>query len=99
LRAKIAVAREGKTELQTLMDRTRELPPPGMDLPTGVKMPASLTFRDAASRDVFTAISRLANISVIFDSTVRDTPVTVDPPERHPGRRPHDRLRRARSSA
>jgi len=41
-------------------------------------MPASLTFRDAASRDVFTAISRLANISVIFDSTFRDTPVTVD---------------------
>jgi general secretion pathway protein D len=78
LRAKIAVAREGKTELQTLMDRTRELPPPGMDLPTGVKMPASLTFRDAASRDVFTAISRLANISVIFDSTFRDSPVTVD---------------------
>jgi general secretion pathway protein D len=78
LRAKIAVAREGKTELQTLMDRTRDLPPPGMDLPTGVKMPASLTFRDAGSRDVFTAIARLASISVIFDSAFRDTPVTVD---------------------
>jgi general secretion pathway protein D len=49
-----------------------------MDLPTGVKMPASLTFRDATSRDVFTAISRLANISVIFDSAFRDTAVTVD---------------------
>jgi general secretion pathway protein D len=78
LRAKIAVAREGKTELQTLMDRTRELPPPGMDLPPGVKMPASLTFRDASSRDVFTAISRLANISLIFDAAFRDTAVTVD---------------------
>ena len=78
LRAKIAVAREGKTELQTLMDRTRDLPPPGMDLPAGVKMPASLTFRDAGSRDVFTAISRLANISLIFDAAFRDTPVTVD---------------------
>ncbi|HEX3644934.1 MAG TPA: secretin N-terminal domain-containing protein [Vicinamibacterales bacterium] len=78
LRARIAVAREGKTELQTLIDRARDLPPPGMDLPTGVKMPASLTFRDAASRDVFTAISRLANISLIFDSAFRDTPVTVD---------------------
>ena len=78
LRAKIAVAREGKTELQTLMDRARDLPPPGMDLPTGVKMPASLTFRDASSRDVFTAISRLASISLIFDSAFRDTPVTVD---------------------
>src|SRR4051794_40316689 len=78
LRAKIAVAREGKTELQTLMDRTRDLPPPGMDLPGGVKMPASLTFRDASSRDVFTAISRLANISLIFDAAFRDTAVTVD---------------------
>ncbi len=78
LRAKIAVAREGKTELQTLMERARDLPPPGMDLPAGVKMPASLTFRDASSRDVFTAISRLASISLIFDAAFRDTPVTVD---------------------
>jgi general secretion pathway protein D len=78
LRTKIAVAREGKTELQTLMDRTRDLPPPGMELPSGVKMPASLTFRDASSRDVFTAISRLANLSLIFDSSFRDAPVTLD---------------------
>src|SRR5438093_963392 len=63
LRAKIAVPREGKTELQTLIERARDLPPAGMDLPQGVKMPATLTFRDASSRDVFTAISRFANIS------------------------------------
>jgi general secretion pathway protein D len=78
LRAKVAVAREGKTELQTIIERARDLPPPGLDLPQGVKMPASLTFRDAGSRDVFTAIARLANISLIFDSAFRDTPVTVD---------------------
>jgi general secretion pathway protein D len=78
LRTKVAVAREGKTELQTLIDRTRDLPPPGMDLPPGVKMPASLAFRDASSRDVFTAIARLANISLIFDSSMREAPVTVD---------------------
>src|SRR3954466_7274147 len=78
LRAKIAVAREGKTELQTIIERARDLPPPGLDLPQGVKMPASLTFRDAASRDVFTAIARLANISLIFDAAFRDTPVSVD---------------------
>jgi general secretion pathway protein D len=78
LRTKIAVAREGKTELQTLIERARDLPPPGMDLPAGVKMPASLIFRDATSRDVFTAISRLANVSLIFDSSFRDSPVTVD---------------------
>jgi general secretion pathway protein D len=78
LRAKIAVAREGKTELQTIIERARDLPPPGLDLPQGVHMPASLTFRDATSRDVFTAIARLANISLIFDSAFRDTAVTVD---------------------
>ncbi len=78
LRSKVAVAREGKTELQTLIDRARDLQPPGLDLPQGVKMPATLTFRDATSRDVYTAIARLANISIIFDSAFRDTPVTVD---------------------
>ena len=78
LRAKIAVPREGKTELQTLIERARDLPPPGLDIPQGVKMPASLTFRDASSRDVFTAISRLASLSLIFDPAFRDTPITVD---------------------
>ncbi len=78
LRAKVAVSREGKTELQTLIERTRDLPPPGLDLPAGVKMPASLTFRDASSRDVFTAIGRLANISLIFDTAFRDAPISVD---------------------
>jgi general secretion pathway protein D len=78
LRSKVAVAREGKTELQTLIERARDLPPPGMDLPSGVKMPTTLTFRDASSRDVFTAIARLANISLIFDPTFRETPISVD---------------------
>ncbi len=78
VRAKVAVAREGKTELQTLIERTRDLPPPGLDLPSGVKMPASLTFRDASSRDIFTAIARFANVSLIFDTAFRDAPVSVD---------------------
>src|SRR5262245_27060502 len=78
LRAKVAVAREGKTELQTLIERARDLPPPGLDLPQGVKMPASLVFRDASSRDVFIGIARLASISLIFDTSYRDAPVTVD---------------------
>src|SRR5262245_32862929 len=77
LRAKINVARDGKTELQSLIERTRDLPPPGLDLPN-VKMPGSLVFRDASSRDVFTAIARLGSISLVFDPQFRDTPVTVD---------------------
>src|SRR5437899_1261651 len=78
LRSKVAVAREGKTELQTLIERTRDLPPPGLDLPPNVKMPDALTFRDASSRDVFTAIARFAGISLIFDPAFREAPITVD---------------------
>ena len=78
LRSKIAVSREGKTELQTLIERARDLAPPGLDLPQGVKMPTSLTFRDASSRDVFTAIGRFAGIGLIFDPSFREAPVTVD---------------------
>jgi general secretion pathway protein D len=78
LRAKVAVAREGKTELQTIIERSRDLPPPGMDLPAGVRMPASLTFRDASSRDVFMTIARFANISLIFDTAFREAQVSVD---------------------
>ena len=61
------MSHEGKTELQTLIARARDLPPPGMDLPANVKMPASLTFRDAGSRDVFTTIARFADMSLLFD--------------------------------
>jgi general secretion pathway protein D len=78
LRAKIVVPADGKTELQTLVDRSLTQAPPGLDLPQDAKMPASLVFRDAASRDVFTAIARFANLSIVFDSAFRDIPVTVD---------------------
>jgi general secretion pathway protein D len=78
LRVRVAVAREGKTELQTLIDRTRDLPPPGLDLPANVRMPASLTFREASSRDVFAAIARFGGIGLVFDTQFREAPVSVD---------------------
>ena len=78
LKNKVAVARDGKTELESLIDRTRNLMPQGQDLPTDTRLPASLTFRDAPSRDVFTAIARFANIGVTFDPQFRDQPVTID---------------------
>jgi general secretion pathway protein D len=78
LRARVAVTREGKTQLQTLIERTRDLPPPGLDLPTDARLPDSLTFHDAPSRDVLTALARFANLSVVFDPAFRDTPVTLD---------------------
>jgi general secretion pathway protein D len=78
LRTRVAVTHEGKTELQTLIDRTRDLPPPGLDLPADIRMPATLTFRDAGSRDVFTTIARFGGIGVVFDTQFRNEPVSVD---------------------
>src|SRR5439155_13990274 len=34
--------------------------------------------RDASSRDVFTTIARFADVSLIFDPSFRDAPITVD---------------------
>ena len=78
LRTKVAVAREGKTQLETLIERARDLPPIGLDLPSDVKMPDSLTFRDASSRLIFLTIARLSGISLGFDATFRETPITID---------------------
>jgi general secretion pathway protein D len=78
LRTKVVTPVDGKTDLQTLIDRSQTFAPPGLDLPDDAKMPASLVFRDASSRDVFTAIARFANISLVFDPTFRDATISVD---------------------
>ena len=78
LRTRIAVAREGKTQLETLIERAQSLPPPGLDLPADVRLPSSLTFREAGTRDIYTALARFANINIVFDPQFRDQPVTID---------------------
>lgn len=78
IRARVNVSQDGRTQLQTLIERTRDLPPPGLDLPSDARIPDSLTFREASSRDVFTAIARFAGVSVVFDPAFRDAPLTLD---------------------
>jgi general secretion pathway protein D len=78
LRTKVAVTREGQTRLEALIERTRDLPPPGLELPKGLVVPASLVFRSASSRDVFTALARFADINIVFDPAFRDLPVSLD---------------------
>jgi general secretion pathway protein D len=78
LRNKIAVSREGKTRLETVIDHAREAAPPGLELPRDVKLPSSLVFRDASSRDVLTALARFANVNITFDPAFRETPLTLE---------------------
>jgi len=78
LRNKVVVSREGKTQLQTLISDSQNLGPSGFDLPKDVHLPASLIFRDASTRDVYTVIARYANLSIVFDPTFRDARITID---------------------
>jgi general secretion pathway protein D len=69
---------QGKTALQTLIERSRNLQPPGLELPSDVRLPTSLTFRDASARDIYTALARFANLNIVFDPQFRDQLVTID---------------------
>ena len=78
LRAKIAVNEEGKTRLETLIQQSLDAPLPGSDLPDDIALPDTLIFREASAREVFTAIAKFANLSVVFDPAFRDQPITID---------------------
>jgi general secretion pathway protein D len=78
LRTRLAVTRGGKTELQTIMDRSRDLAPDGLELPADVTFPDSLVFSNASSRMVFTTMGRFAGVNVVFDPTFREQPISLD---------------------
>ena len=78
LRAGTAFAPAGKTDLETLIERSQTLRPLGFDLPADARLPTSLTFRDASSQDVYTALARMANLNVVFDPQFSAQPVTID---------------------
>lgn len=78
LRAQIQVTEEGKTQLETLVERSRRAPLPGEALPEDVTLPDTLMFRDASARVVYLALGEYGNLNIVFDPTFRDQPVTVD---------------------
>jgi general secretion pathway protein D len=78
LRTKVATDREGRTTLEALIKDSLAAPLPGVDVPTDITLPDSLVFRDASARDIFTAIGKFSNLSVVFDPAFRDQPVSID---------------------
>ena len=78
LHTRTAVTPTGKTDLEALIERSQTLRPRGFDLPANIRLPASLTFRDASSRDVYTALARLADVNVVFDPQFSVQLVTID---------------------
>jgi len=78
LRAKITIREDGKTRLESLIAQSLAAPLPGATLPEDAKLPESVVFRDASARDIYSAIGKFTNISVLFDPTFRDQPVSID---------------------
>jgi general secretion pathway protein D len=77
LRAQLTVDRNGQTQLEALLTRTRQMPATGQEIPD-VKLPSSITTgSQATSREVYLLIASLANLNVIFDSTFHESPTLV----------------------
>jgi general secretion pathway protein D len=77
-RAKDMVSRGGRTDLELLMERARTAAPPGLELPSGAKLPDSLTFSAASSRAVFRAVAQFAGLNILFDPAFREETISAD---------------------
>ena len=78
LRAKVAIREDGKTRLESLIAQSLSAPLPGSALPPDAKLPESIVFRDASARDIYSALGKFTNLSVMFDPSYRDQPASLD---------------------
>ena len=77
VRTRRAALRAGRTEIEALIERTRFLPPEGLELPDEV-LPDTLVFRDAGTRDILTALGLFSDVNVLFDPAFVDRRTSVD---------------------
>ena len=78
VRAGVTRRPDGETELESLVGRAVNFDPEGLEFPDGAALPDSLVFRKASSRDVFAAIGRFAEVSILFDPTFRAAQLSID---------------------
>ena len=78
VQTKLAAREEGQTELEALIDRTRDVAPPGLDLTQGIILPDFVVFRNARARDVFVALGHFGNVNVLFDPAYLDSTISID---------------------
>ena len=77
VQTRLLAREDGQTALEALIERTRALPPDGLDLPDDV-LPDSLVFREAGTRDVFSALGQFADVNIIFDPTFVNDTISID---------------------
>jgi general secretion pathway protein D len=77
LRAQVLINRDGKTELEALVDRMKAQRLPGLDVPAD-PLPDELIFRDASNQVIIRALAQMAKVNVAFDPAFRPTPITIE---------------------
>jgi general secretion pathway protein D len=77
LRAQVVINRDGKTELEALVERMKDQRLPGLDVEAG-PLPDELTFRDASNQVIIRALAKLANVNVVFDPAFRPSPLSIE---------------------
>jgi general secretion pathway protein D len=76
-RARLTSPEGGPTTLESLLTRTRNLPPAGLDLPE-LQLPATIeTGALTTSRQMYLLLGKLGSLSVVFDPTFRESPAEV----------------------
>ena len=76
LQTKVEVSRNGRTELESLIERARLLPAAGRELPAA-RLPDTLLWNGGV-RELYSYLGKLAEITVLFDPQFRDQPVNID---------------------
>jgi general secretion pathway protein D len=77
LRTQIPVRRDGKTDLEALVDRMREQQLPGLTVPAD-PLPEGLVFRNAANDVIIRALGTFAKVNVVLDPAFRPTNITFE---------------------
>jgi general secretion pathway protein D len=69
LRTKVLVNRNGRTELEALVERMKDQPLPGLEVPAE-PLPESLTFK-GPNDTIIRALAQFAKVNVVFDPAFR----------------------------
>ena len=77
LRAKIAISRDGKTNLEALVERMKDQRLPGLDVPAE-PLPDELIFRNSPNDVIIRALAQLAKVNVVFDPAFRPSPISIE---------------------
>jgi general secretion pathway protein D len=77
LRTQVPVTRNGKTELESLIERARDLSPAGGYSLSATPLP-DLVYRGGNSQNAILAMARMTNNNVIFDSAFRPTNIDFE---------------------